>query len=222
MTDILSPEMLRFVRATAPDPDDTLAEMHEHAEESNFPHVGPEVGATLRLLARLADAERIFEFGSGFGYSAYWFAGALPADGEIVLTEVDEDELAMAEEYLAAGGFADRAHFELGDAMETIDRYDGPFDAVLIDHQKHRYRDAFDAVREQVPPGGVIVADNAITAGPIDTEQLLAHVEGREPGEMNESTAGIADYLDAVRADPDFETVVLPLGEGIAVSYRVE
>jgi predicted O-methyltransferase YrrM len=219
MSNVLSPEMLRFVRATTPDPDDTLAEMHEHAEESGFPHVGPEVGATLRLLARLADAERVFEFGSGFGYSAYWFAGALPADGEVVLTEVDADELAMAEEYLAAGGFADRAQFELGDAMETIERYNGPFDAVLIDHQKHRYRDAFEAVREKVPPGGVIVADNAVTAGPIDTEQLLAHFEGRETGELNESTAGIADYLDAVRADETFETVVLPLGEGIAVSY---
>jgi caffeoyl-CoA O-methyltransferase len=221
MSDVLSPETLRFVRATAPDPDETLAEMHEHAEASDFPHVGPEVGATLRLLARMADAERIFEFGSGFGYSAYWFAGALPDDGEVVLTEVDADELEMAEEYLAEGGYADRARFELGDAMETIGRYDGPFDAVLIDHQKHRYRDAFEAVRGKVPPGGVIVADNAVTAGPIDTEQLLAHFEGRETSEMNESTAGIADYLDAVRADPTFETVVLPLGEGIAVSYRV-
>jgi len=222
MSDVLTPETLRFVRATAPDPDDTLAEMHEYAEESEFPHVGPEVGATLRLLARMVDAERVFEFGSGFGYSAYWFAAALPTDGELVLTEVDADELAMAEEYMAAGGFADRARFELGDAMETVERYDGPFDVVLIDHQKHRYRDAFAAVREKVPAGGVVVADNAITAGPIDTEQLLAHVEGRETGETNEATAGIADYLDAIRADEAFETVVLPLGEGIAVSYRVD
>jgi predicted O-methyltransferase YrrM len=222
MSSVLDETILRFVRAAAPDPDRTLAEMHDRAEESGFPHVGPEVGAALRLLARTVDAERIFEFGSGFGYSAYWFAGALPDDGEIVLTEVDADELDAAERYLDRGGFADRARFELGDALETVAEYDGRFDAVLIDHQKHRYVEAFEAVRSKVSPGGVVIADNAITAAPIDTDALLAHLEGRDPGEMDESTGGIAAYLDRVRSDPDFETVVVPLGEGIAVSYRIE
>jgi len=220
MNDVLSDRIRRFVRAATPPADETLVEMHEYAEASGFPHVGPEVGATLRLLARMVDAERVFEFGSGFGYSAYWFAGAVPADGEVVLTEVDADELKTAEEYLAAGGVADRAQFELGDALETIREYDGPFDAVLIDNEKHRYVEAFEAVRSKVPEDGVVIADNAIAAGPLDTDAILAHLEGGDPGEMDDSTAGVVAYLDSVRADPAFETVVLPLGEGIAVSYR--
>ncbi len=220
MSDVLSERIQRFVSAAAPAPDETLVEMHERAQDTGFPHVGPEVGATLRLLARMADADRVFEFGSGFGYSAYWFAGALPADGDLVLTEVDADELDMAREYLAAGGYADRAHFELGDAIETIDEYDGPFDAALIDNEKHRYVEAFEAIRPKVPEGGVVIADNAIAAGPLDTDAILAHLEGDSSAEMDESTAGVAAYLDTVRDDPDFETVVLPLGEGIAVSYR--
>jgi caffeoyl-CoA O-methyltransferase len=221
MSDVLSDEMRRFVRAAAPDPDDTLRRMHDHAEELDFPHVGPEVGGTLRLLARMVDAERIFEFGSGFGYSAYWFAGALPEGGEIVLTEFDEDELAEAREFMTEGGYDHLAHYEHGDALDAIERYDGPFDVVLVDHQKHRYVDAFQAVRDQLPVGSVVVADNAIAAGPLQTDELLAHLEGRPTGDMSEMTQGIADYLDHVRADPDFETVVLPLGEGIALSYRV-
>ncbi len=222
MSSVLSDEVARFVRATGPQPDETLHEMDDYAEEEGFPHVGPDVGGFLRLLARMVGAERIFEFGSGYGYSAYWFAGALPDDGEIVLTEVDEDELEMARGYLSKGGFDDLARYELGDALETIDRYDGPFDVVLIDHQKHRYRDAFEAVRPKVPVGGVLVADNAMRAGIIQFEKLLEIAEGGNPVDVNENTQGIADYLEAVRTDPAFETVVLPLGEGIAVSYRVE
>ena len=222
MVDVLTTEIEQFVRAAGPDPDAVLTEMDEFAEAEGFPHVGPEVGGTLRLLARLADAERIFEFGSGFGYSAYWFAAALPDDGELVLTEVDEDELEQAREYMRRGGYDDLARYELGDALETIERYDGPFDVVLIDHQKHRYVDAFEAIREKVPAGGVVVADNAITAGPIEFEKLLERVDGGSPADQNEHTAGIGDYLERVRTDPAFETVVLPLGEGIAVSYRVE
>ncbi|MFC6717491.1 O-methyltransferase [Natrialbaceae archaeon GCM10025810] len=222
MVDVISDEIARFVRAIGPDPDETLIEMDERAAAEGFPHVGPEVGAFLRMTARLTDARRIFEFGSGYGYSAYWFAEALPEDGELVLTEVDEDELELAREYMAEGGYDDVARYELGDALEAVDRYDGPFDAVLIDHQKHRYEEAFETVRPKVSVGGVVVADNAITAGPIEFEKLLAIAEGRDPGEVNEHTRGIADYLERVTGDPSFETIVLPLGEGIAVSYRTE
>ncbi|SEV96603.1 O-methyltransferase [Natrinema salifodinae] len=222
MTDVLTDEIARFVRAVGPDPDETLIEMDEYAAAEGFPHVGPEVGSFLRVVARLADAERVFEFGSGYGYSAYWFAEALPEAGEIVLTEVDEDELDLAREYMAAGGYDGIARYELGDAMATIDRYDGLFDVVLIDHQKERYADAFEAVRDDVPVGGVVVADNAITASVVDFEDLLEWAQGGSPADPNEHTRGVIDYLETVRADPAFETVAVPLGEGIAVSYRVE
>jgi predicted O-methyltransferase YrrM len=180
------------------------------------------VGGWLRLLARAVDARRIFEFGSGFGYSAYWFAEALPAEGEIVLTEVDGDELAEAREYVARGGYGDLARFELGDAIETVDGYDGPFDVVLIDNEKERYVEAFEAVREKVAQGGLVLADNAMTAGPLEFEDVLALTEkGSAPG-AHEMSQGMADYLRRVRDDEGFETVLLPVGSGVAVSVRTE
>ncbi len=221
MVDVLSDDIARFVRAVGPEPGETLREMDDYADREGFPHVGPEVGAFLRFLARVTDADRIFEFGSGYGYSAYWMAEALPKGGEIVLTEVDEDELEMARDYMAAGGYDDLARYELGDALESVDAYDGPFDVTLIDHQKHRYVDAFEAVRPKVPVGGVVVADNAITSGAIQFETLHELVGGGSPADVTEDTQGIADYLECVTGDPDFETVAVPLGEGIAVSYRV-
>lgn len=236
MTDVLTDEVARFVRAAGPSPDDALREMDEYAAESGFPHVGPEVGGTLALLARMTDASSVFEFGSGYGYSAYWFARALPDDGRIVLTEIDEDELEMAREYMQTGGFEKIAEYELGDALEIVDSYDGPFDLVLLDHQKRRYPEAFDAVRSKVPVGGAIVADNAMTAGSIQFETVLEILESRDqglerrdddltediPDDATDATRGIATYLATVRDDEAFETIVLPLGEGIAVSYRTE
>ncbi|WP_128478885.1 O-methyltransferase [Halorussus pelagicus] len=203
-----------------PERDDTLREMESHGEAIGFPTVGPAVGSFLRLAARMVDAERVFEFGSGFGYSAYWFAEALPEDGEIVLTEHHADELADAREYLARGGYADRAVFEEGDALETVERHDGPFDVVLVDCHKDGYPDALDAVRDKVAEGGVVIADNAMESGIQDFETILAILEGDDPEDVDDQTRGIADYLSTVRDDPDFETAALPLGEGIAVSVR--
>jgi caffeoyl-CoA O-methyltransferase len=208
-----------FAAAVGPDPDDVLREMDERAEETGFPTVGPAVGGWLQQLAGLVDAERVFEFGSGFGYSAYWFARGLPEDGEIVLTEIDADELEDAREYLERGGYADLARFELGDAIDIVAEYDGPFDVVLIDNEKDRYVEAFEAVREKVPVGGVVVADN-MTAGPFDFEEIhRVVIEGSETD--NEMARGVADYLNHVRSLDGFQTTLLPLGEGLAVTRRL-
>ncbi|MFQ3318432.1 MAG: caffeoyl-CoA O-methyltransferase [Natronomonas sp.] len=215
----VSDSLETFAATVAPDPDEVLAEMDDRTEETGFPTVGPAVGGWLQQLAGLVDAERIFEFGSGFGYSAYWFARALPDHGEIVLTEIDADELDDAREYLARGGFDDLAMFEHGDAIDIIDTYEGPFDVVLIDNEKTRYVEAFEAVREKVPVGGVVLADN-MTAGPFDFKEIHhLVVEGGDTD--NEMARGVADYLDHVREVDDFETTLLPLGEGVAVSRRI-
>jgi predicted O-methyltransferase YrrM len=92
----------------------------------------------------------------------------------------------------------------------------------LIDHQKSRYADAFDAVRSKLSPGGVVVADN-VTRGPIDFEALLAHLEdGDALPEDDEQTHGIGTYLDTVREADGFESFVLPAGSGLCVTTKVE
>jgi caffeoyl-CoA O-methyltransferase len=195
--------------------------MQAYGEEIGFPIIGPEIGGWLDLLVRMVDARQIFEFGSGFGYSAYWFARALPSDGEIVLTEVDADELDRAREYLDRGDLGEHAVFECGDAIETVAEYDGPFEVVLIDVLKHEYEAAFEAVREKVTPGGIIVADNMMMATDIEFETVVRSVEeDTAVVETNKQTQGIIDYLARVRADPQFETGILPLGSGVAVSCR--
>ncbi|MFP4625839.1 MAG: O-methyltransferase [Natronomonas sp.] len=214
------PDAIETYAATVgPQPDDVIREMDARADETGFPTVGPAVGGWLYLLAKLVDARRIFEFGSGYGYSAYWFARALPSDGEIVLTEIDADELEDARSNLARGGFKDLASFEHGDAIDIVDRYDGPFEVVLIDNEKERYVEAFEAVREKVPSGGVVVADN-MTAGPFEFETVeAAVVNDREIDDI--AANGVVSYLDRLGDDPSFETTLLPLGEGVAVSRRM-
>jgi len=211
----------RLLSLASTDRDAVLEEMEERAERDGFPTVGPEVGSTLRLAARLADVDTVFELGSGYGYSAYWIAPVVGSDGTIVLTEVDEDELDAARTYFERGGYDDRAVFEHGDALETIERYDGPFDMVLLDHENDRYVEGFEAVREKVAPGGLVIADNVLHSTGMDPDDVVAYLEdGTEP-DTDSSLPGIMAYYERVRTDPDFETTVLPVGEGLFASVRV-
>ncbi|WP_135304623.1 O-methyltransferase [Haloarcula amylovorans] len=211
----------RLLSLASPDEDPVVEAMERRARQEGFPTVGHEVGSALRLFARLANATSVFEFGSGFGYSAYWLAPAVGSEGSIVLTEVDEDELELAREYFERGGYEDRAVFELGDALDVVGRYDGPFDMVLLDHENGRYVDAFEAVREKVRLGGLVVADNVLHTAEMDPEELeirLTDDTARVPGSPADE---LGTYLEHVRADPDFETTVLPVGEGLFATVRV-
>lgn len=220
MFDILPEETERFVRAAIPEPDPVVQEMEAYGREHGPPTVGREVGQFLHLLTHLTGARRVFEFGSGYGYSGYWFASALSGDGTVVLTEHDEDELELAREYFEQANLTAQAEFEVGDAFDAVDRYDGPFDIVLVDHQKARYADALDAIEGKLADGGLVIADNAMVATPIEFEPLLKILEG-ENVSVNEETRGVADYLLRVRDSSNYETSVVPLGEGISVSYKI-
>ncbi|SEK67436.1 O-methyltransferase [Haloferax larsenii] len=221
--DILTEHTERFLAALAPEHDAVQAEMAAYASEHGFPIVGPEAGSVLQFLAGLSGGKRLFEFGSGFGYSATWFAKGMADDAELFLTEHDPDELDMARDFFDRAGLEDQTTFLEGDALELVETVDGEFDLVLFDHQKHRYAEAFELVKDRVSVGGIVVADNMMR-GPIDFGALVERVEGESDAlaGVNADTRGVAAYLDAVRADPRYETIVLPVGNGLAVSSRVE
>ena len=66
-----------------------LLEMEMLAQKNNFPIVGRLVGVFLETMAKMINARRVFEFGSGYGYSAYWFAKAVGSIGQVICSEAD-------------------------------------------------------------------------------------------------------------------------------------
>jgi caffeoyl-CoA O-methyltransferase len=219
---VLQDDIATFVRAMTPATDDVHDEMAAYNVDRGFPTVGPEVGGLLRLLARLVDATRVFEFGSGLGYSAYWVAPALPPDGDLVLTDFDAENLQKAREFLDRGGYADRTRFEVGDALDTYASLDGQFDLVLVDNHEQAYVETFEQVRGDVPSGGVVCADNVMTGPAVQCDRALAAVAGEpDPEAMDDTTRGVVEYLRHVREDPDFESLLLPVGEGLVMSVKL-
>jgi len=98
----VAPEIERYLhQLTDPRSDDpVLLEMEQRARENQFPIVGRLVGVFLKQMAVMIGAGRIFEFGSGYGYSAWWFAQAAGESGEVFCTDGDGENRQLAEDYL--------------------------------------------------------------------------------------------------------------------------
>lgn len=216
--DVFPDPIRRFVAAAGPPPTELQREMARYGRDEDFPFLGPELGGLVSIFTRMVGASRVFEFGSGFGYSASWFLRGLPPEGEIVLTEIDEDEAAKGRHFLERMDTEARFTYEVGDALDVVERYDGPFDAVLIDHQKERYVEAFEAVAGKVAPGGIVIADNMMR-GPFDFDDVLAGLEGASE-EFDSKTQGVIDYVERVRDVPEFDSGVIPVGSGISISHK--
>ena len=207
--DLVDPAIEAYLRDLQPSPDLLLQQMRLSGEKRGFPIIGPLVGRLCEQLARSIGARRVFELGSGFGYSTAWFARAVGPKGTVVHTETDAGLSSEAQEWLAKGKLAARVDFRLGDAVALLRKDKGPYDVVFIDIDKEQYPDAWKVACERVRPGGCIVADNTLWHG---------KVAGRA---RDAATEGIREYNRLSQEDARFLTTLLPLRDGVSVSLRL-
>ncbi len=196
-----------LTRRSAPG-DSILEEMERRAVERNFPIVGPQAGRALCLLARLMKATRVLELGSGYGYSAYWFAKAMGPEGEITLTEYSHENMDVARMYLQRGGFRCGFDYRVGDALRILDSVEGEFDIVFNDVDKHLYPQVFLKGARRVKKGGLLITDNVLWSGKV------------LDSEPDEATRGILEYTRLIYENSDFFSTILPIRDGVSVSLR--
>ncbi len=209
---IVTPEVEEYMkRLNAVDDEPVLLEMEALAEKKSFPIIGRLCGRSLEVLARSINARRIFELGSGFGFSAYWFARATGADGEIHLTDMDPDNEKLALDFLGRAGLVDPIHYHVSDALEALNATDGEFDIVYCDIDKGGYPDAWRAGRERVRVGGYYLCDNMLWSGRV----------AAAPGEHDEWTKAIHETNGLIASDPSFRSTIIPTRDGVIAALRI-
>jgi caffeoyl-CoA O-methyltransferase len=210
MMNILKPEINEYLHNVTPERDRVLQEMEEYAQENNFPIIGPLVGRFLFLQARAIRAKRILELGSGFGYSAYWFAKAIEDDGKIYCTDSNPQNAERAKEYFRRGKVFNKIEYLVaGNALNVIDTVEGEFDIIFNDVSKREYPKVFRKAIPRLRKGGLLISDNVLWSGRILNTQPDAN------------TAGILTYNRLVYSSRQLFTTIIPLRDGVAVSIKL-
>jgi len=209
--DIVHPKIKKYLDELLPQREPWFMEMEKLAEEKNFPAVGPQVGMLLEILARSINAKRIMELGSGFGYSGLWFARALPADGYL-LSDFQEKNRSLAEEYFKKAGKSKIMEFKVGDALALLKQEKGPYDLIFNDIDKELYPQVIEPVYGLLRKGGLLVTDNTLWYGKVAQENK---------DQMDETTASVLEFNRRLKAHKGFLTSFLPLRDGLSVSIKV-
>jgi caffeoyl-CoA O-methyltransferase len=206
---IFQPEIEEYLLHVTPERPEVMREMEAYAEQHDFPIVGPLVGRFLFQAARMVEARRVLELGSGFGYSAYWFALAMGDRGKITMIDGSEDNRNRALGYFDRAGLQTMVKFKVGNVFEVLTEIDKEFDIIFNDIDKERYSETIDPAAFRLRRGGLFITDNLLWSGRVCEES------------KDEATSGVVEFTKKLYADSRFFTTILPLRDGVALAVRL-
>jgi len=202
-----------YIRSILKDSEGLLKELEQYAIEHGVPIVTPETAHLLSVLGRLTKPERILEIGTAIGYSTILLAKTLLPGGKMDTIERQEKMLVKARENIKKAGLEGVVNVIAGDAGEVLKCLDKQYDLIFLDAAKGQYPEFLPECLRMLKSGGLLISDNVLYKGMIANDELVVRRKKTIVNRMR-------TYLELLCNDPGLDTSILPVGDGVALSYK--
>ena len=205
--------IIRYLRDTIPKSEGQILELEKYASVNEVPISQPESIRMLEVLLKIMGAKHILEIGSAIGYSAIRMSRA--TDAQVVTVELSEDMADLAEKNIKEAGLDKKIRVIRGDGAKVLSEMDGEgiFDVIFVDAAKGQYMEFFPHCMRLLKKGGVLISDNVLYKGMTATDELVVR---RKITIVRRLRA----YLDMLNSHPELSTAILPIGDGVALSFK--
>ena len=194
-----------------------LSRIEKRAGEERIPIIRKETGALLRTLIAAVKPEKILEVGTAVGYSALLMAEVMPAGGQITTIEKYEKRIPQARKNFSEAGREAQIHLIEGDAGEIIPTLpEESYEFIFMDAAKGQYIHFLPDVLRLLRTGGLLVSDNVLQDGDIMESRFAVTRRNRT------IHARMREYLYGIKHHERLETVILQVGDGVALSVKKE
>lgn len=163
-------------------------------------------GSLLRMLVSITQPKHILEVGTFSGYATLCMAAALPEGGKITTFEINDEQEEFTRPWFNRSPYADRIEFVIGDVLDILPTRTDTFDMAYIDGNKRQYIDYYDLILPRMLAGALFIADNTLWNGRVS-----------DPTHHDAQTQAIRNFNDRVANDPEVETVILPIRDGLTL-----
>ncbi|KAA3648781.1 MAG: O-methyltransferase [Chloroflexi bacterium] len=211
MDELYHSQLRGYLDSLVPERPQELQAMETYAKEHRFPIIGPASGYLCYQIARTIGAKKVFEMGSGYGYSTAWFAKAIEENGggEVHHVVWDEELSQKARGHLGKLAYGAEIHYTVGEAIQALRETEGPFDIIFNDIDKEAYPESLDVIETKLRPGGVLIIDN-----------MLWHARIFDENDKEASTEAIREFTHRISTSEDWISSVIPIRDGLIVAYR--
>ena len=215
MTSINEEYITEYIRELLPERTPLLRDLEDYAKHHKVPIIEPEVAQVLRFLLKLQKPKEVLEVGTAIGYSAITMAETLKKDFYITTLEKDPLMIEQANINIEKSGFKDYIKIIEGDALETFPHLSKSYDFIFLDAAKGQYIEFMDYSLKLLKPGGIIVSDNVLYKGMVAQK---SQVKRRQ----RTIVTRLRDYLEWINHIEGVTSSVIPIGDGLALTYKEE
>jgi len=187
--------------------------MEIYAQEYHVPIINENGKSVLTKIIADKKPHNVLEIGTAIGYSALLIAKNSADDVHITTLELSEERASIARSFIDESKYAEKVKIMLGDAAQLLDTLNDRYDLVFIDAAKGQYLNYFHKVLPMLADKGVIIADNVLFRGYVQSEE-------KPPRRYKTIVARLREYIETVMHHPDFDTKIYENGDGLAVSYH--
>ena len=177
-----------------------LAERLEETQH-DFWNISHQTAEFISMLIKISKVKNVLEIGTSNGYSTLWIADALKdsnTGGHLTTIEFYEKRQSIARENIENCNLSDYVTFKQGRALEIIPELDFVPDMVFIDANKAEYIQYFDLLKDKLPAGAIILADNVVS-----------------------HAAKVTDFLETIKNDTRYQSQVLDLPAGLLMALKL-
>lgn len=195
---------------------DDIKELYDFAHGRDIPVAKPETTKLLHILSCLKKPENILELGTGIGCSAIILSKS-NENAKILTVEKNENNYKDALKLIEENNLSNRIKVVNDDGIDVLKKLcdeNKKFDFIFLDSAKAQYIDYYPYLVELLNTGAILVTDNVLYGGMVANDELLEH-------RKRTIVKRLRMYIDAINNDENLQTVVVPIGDGVAISLKI-
>jgi len=204
-----------YIRETLNKSEGLLRELERYAEANHIPIIQPEVAKLITVLGNMQKPGRILEIGTAIGYSAILMSSFLKQGGKIDTIERYEKMAEKARENIKKAGKEDTINIIMGDAMDVLACLDKQYDMIFVDAAKGQYPEFLPHCMRMLVKGGLLISDNVLYQGMVASNDLVVR-------RKKTIVTRLRNYLTTLCNSDELETCIIPVGDGVALSYKLK
>ena len=213
---IVDERIVTFINSMETENSEILEAIESEALSTYVPIIRKEMQSFLKVLLTIQKPMRILEVGTAVGFSALLMSEYAPLGCEITTIENYEKRIPIARNNFKRAGKESQITLLEGDAMEVLPTLEEQYDFIFMDAAKGQYINYMPEVLRLLKVGGTLVSDNVMQDGSV--------IESRFAVERRDRTihSRMREYLYELKHHEELLTSIIPLGDGVAVSVKLD
>ncbi|MDO4489577.1 MAG: O-methyltransferase [Lachnospiraceae bacterium] len=193
-----------------------LENLYQEARDTCVPIIRREMQSFLKVFLMTNRPARILEVGAAIGFSSIFMATYGPADVKITTIENYDKRIPIARENIRKAGFEEQITLIQGDAQDVLKTLEGSYDLIFMDAAKGQYIHFLPDILRLMRPGSILISDNVLQDGDLIESHYLIERRNRTIYKR------MREYLYELKHHPLLETSIVPLGDGITISVKLD